>query len=185
MRAGESADIPLSVGELRVRLEDGLMIRRLILAVALWLGRTDQHLWFGTYRVGPAWWHPRSLLYAANYRSHPDARPRACLLAVVTDPTGVVVALQAVELDPRTGAKSARTNRPRRSRGPVSEGTVYLGDPSETSAVLVIGEGVESTLTRCLLGPCDAHACLGAVVGVDRGVPVVAGVGRDRGARIR
>ncbi|MGH9380767.1 MAG: tachylectin-related carbohydrate-binding protein [Thermoanaerobaculia bacterium] len=36
MRAGESADIPFSVGELRVRLEDGLMIRRLILAVALW-----------------------------------------------------------------------------------------------------------------------------------------------------
>ncbi len=37
-----------------------------ILAVALWLGRTDQHLWFGAYRVGPAWWHPLSLLYAAS-----------------------------------------------------------------------------------------------------------------------
>ena len=37
-----------------------------ILAVALWLGRTDQHLWFGAYRVGPAWWHPLSLIYAAS-----------------------------------------------------------------------------------------------------------------------
>ena len=37
-----------------------------ILAVALWFGRTDQHLWFGVYRVGPAWWHPLSLLYAAS-----------------------------------------------------------------------------------------------------------------------
>ena len=37
-----------------------------ILAVALWLGRTDEHLWFGTYRVGFAWFHPLSLLYAAS-----------------------------------------------------------------------------------------------------------------------
>lgn len=36
MRAGQTADIPLSVGALRVRFEDGLSIRRLILAVALW-----------------------------------------------------------------------------------------------------------------------------------------------------
>src|SRR6187399_962627 len=37
-----------------------------ILAVALWFERTDQQLWFGVYRVGPAWWHPLSLLYAAS-----------------------------------------------------------------------------------------------------------------------
>lgn len=36
MRAGQTADIPLSVGMLRVRFEDGLSIRRLILVVALW-----------------------------------------------------------------------------------------------------------------------------------------------------
>lgn len=36
MRAGESASIPPSVGTLRVRFEDGLTIRRLLLAVALW-----------------------------------------------------------------------------------------------------------------------------------------------------
>ncbi|MDZ4342293.1 MAG: hypothetical protein U1E51_07625 [Candidatus Binatia bacterium] len=36
MRAGQTADIPTSVGVLRVRFEDGLTIRRLILAVALW-----------------------------------------------------------------------------------------------------------------------------------------------------
>lgn len=36
MRAGETADIPSSVRVLRVRFEDGLSIRRLILAVVLW-----------------------------------------------------------------------------------------------------------------------------------------------------
>jgi hypothetical protein len=36
MRAGQTADIPTSVGMLRVRFEDGLTIRRLILVVALW-----------------------------------------------------------------------------------------------------------------------------------------------------
>src|SRR5262245_4316394 len=36
MRAGQTADIPSSVGILRVRLEDNFTIRRLILAVALW-----------------------------------------------------------------------------------------------------------------------------------------------------
>jgi hypothetical protein len=36
MRAGQIADIPTSVGVLRVRFEDGLSIRRLILAVAVW-----------------------------------------------------------------------------------------------------------------------------------------------------
>jgi hypothetical protein len=36
MRAAERADIPASVGVLRLRLEDGMTVRRLILAVALW-----------------------------------------------------------------------------------------------------------------------------------------------------
>lgn len=36
MRAGDMADIPASTGRLRARFEDGLNIRRLILAVALW-----------------------------------------------------------------------------------------------------------------------------------------------------
>src|SRR4051794_23979788 len=104
---------------------------------------------------------PASLRYAAAYRSRPDATPRPCLLAAVTDAEGAVVALQAVELDRRTGAKSARTDSPKRSRGPVSEGTVVLGDAGERPSVLVIGEGLETTLTRRLVGPCDAHACLG------------------------
>ena len=36
MRAGETADIPSSVGILRARFDDGLTTRRLILVVALW-----------------------------------------------------------------------------------------------------------------------------------------------------
>ena len=49
------------------------------------------------------------------------------------------------------------------SRGPVSEGSVFLGMEGETSPTLVIGEGVETTMVRCRIGPCDAHACLGQV----------------------
>ena len=36
MRAGQTADIPASVGVHRVRFEDGLTIRRLLIVVALW-----------------------------------------------------------------------------------------------------------------------------------------------------
>ncbi len=37
-----------------------------VLALALWLGRTGDALWLGAYRVGPAWFHPIVLLYAAS-----------------------------------------------------------------------------------------------------------------------
>ena len=37
-----------------------------VLAVALWLGRTDGDMWFGAIRIGPGWFHPFSLLYAAS-----------------------------------------------------------------------------------------------------------------------
>src|SRR5262249_44704569 len=47
------------------------------------------------------------------------------------------------------------------SRGPVSEGAVFLGIENEPAPVMALGEGVETTLTRRLIGPCDAYACLG------------------------
>jgi CDP-diacylglycerol--serine O-phosphatidyltransferase len=37
-----------------------------LLAAALWLGRTGGDLWFGAVRIGPAWFHPFSLVYAAS-----------------------------------------------------------------------------------------------------------------------
>ena len=37
-----------------------------LLGVAMLLGRIDEHLWFGTYQVGPAVLHPLSLIYAAS-----------------------------------------------------------------------------------------------------------------------
>jgi hypothetical protein len=83
------------------------------------------------------------------------------LLAAVTNPAGEFVGLHSVELDLRTGAKSQRTSKPKLSRGPIGEGSVFLGNPQEPAATLVIGEGLETTMTRSLMGPCDAHACLG------------------------
>src|SRR5262249_10679990 len=44
---------------------------------------------------------------------------------------------------------------------PVSEGGVFLGSVDDPSQTLVLGEGVETVLTRCMVGPCDAYACLG------------------------
>jgi len=38
----------------------------LLLGVAAFLGRTDQNLWFGAYRIGPATLHPLTLLYGLS-----------------------------------------------------------------------------------------------------------------------
>jgi hypothetical protein len=109
----------------------------------------------------PPW--PTSLLWSERYQSSPDVPLRPCLIAVVTYPAGEVVAVQSTEIDPRTGMKAQRTDKPRRSRGPVSEGAVFLGSTEEQSPTLILGEGTETVLTRCLIGPCDAYACLGAI----------------------
>ena len=37
-----------------------------VLGVAVLMGRTDDRLWFGEYRIGPALLHPLALLYAAS-----------------------------------------------------------------------------------------------------------------------
>jgi len=37
-----------------------------VLAILLWLGRTGDDLWLGAHRLGPAWFHPLSLIYAAS-----------------------------------------------------------------------------------------------------------------------
>src|SRR5215469_8194869 len=108
---------------------------------------------------GPVW--PASLRWAERYRPWPAAPPRACLLATVTNPAGEIVAVHSIEIDPATGEKSRRNDRPKMSRGPVSEGAVFLGIENEAASVMALGEGVETTLTRRLVGPCDAYACLG------------------------
>jgi CDP-diacylglycerol---serine O-phosphatidyltransferase len=38
----------------------------LLLGVAAFLGRTDESLWFGVYRIGPATLHPLALLYGVS-----------------------------------------------------------------------------------------------------------------------
>jgi hypothetical protein len=49
------------------------------------------------------------------------------------------------------------------SRGPVGEGAVFLGDANETPPVLAIAEGIETGMTRRVVGPADIYACLGPV----------------------
>ena len=109
----------------------------------------------------PPW--PGSLCWSGRYQSRPDTTPCPCLIATVTNANGEIVALQSTEINPQTGAKSWRTETPRRSRGPVGEGAVLLGSPDDPAPTLVLGEGVETVLTRCLVGPCDAYACLGMI----------------------
>src|SRR4051794_29029452 len=140
--------------------EEAIAPVRAQLAKALPLPGTPAERYLVEHRSLRAPW-PEALRYAPAYRIKELAQPRPCLLVAVTDAAGTVVAVQSVELDPRTGAKSTRTDRPKLSRGPVAEGTVFLGEPGEHPSVLVIGEGLETTLTRRLIGPCDAHACLG------------------------
>jgi len=107
----------------------------------------------------PPW--PPALRFKRDYQTAPDRSPHPCLLALVTNTAGDLVALHSSELDPLTAAKSTRTDTPKRSRGPVHEGAVFLGDPNDTPAVLAIAEGVETALTRRLVGPVDLYACVG------------------------
>jgi P4 family phage/plasmid primase-like protien len=107
----------------------------------------------------PPW--PPSLLWSDTYRIKEAAPPRSCLLAVVTNEADDPIAVQSTEIDPRTGLKSRRTDEPRLSRGEVSGGAVFLGNPEETATTLIVGEGVETVLTRAQVGPCDPYACLG------------------------
>jgi hypothetical protein len=109
----------------------------------------------------PPW--PGSLSWSARYQSYPGVTPRPCLIASVTNTDGEIVALQSTEINLETGAKSSRTDKPRRSRGPIGEGAVFLGSRDDPSQTLVLGEGVETVLTRCMVGPCDAYACLGPI----------------------
>jgi phage/plasmid-associated DNA primase len=106
---------------------------------------------------------PEALRWNPAYQWRLGATQQRCLLAAVTSSAGEIVGVQSIEIDPVTGAKSTRTDTPKMSRGPVGEGAVYLGTTGETPQTLVIGEGVETTLSRCQVGPCDAYACLGAV----------------------
>ena len=106
---------------------------------------------------------PEALRWAPHYRPYPDALPRHCLLATATNRAGEIIGLQSTELDPLTGTKAEKVAKPRLSRGPVGEGSVFLGNRLAPAPTLVIGEGLETTLTRSLIAPCDAHACLGAV----------------------
>lgn len=111
---------------------------------------------------------PDALRWSGSYQVKPDVPPRPCLLAAVTKSPGEIVALHSIELDPLTGAKSTRTPTPKLSSGPVGDGAVFLGTEFDSPQTLVIGEGVETTLTRCLVGPCDAYACVGGVKFVEQ-----------------
>ena len=104
----------------------------------------------------------QSLRWAANYQAKQNGKFRSCLLFVVTNDKNEIVGLQSLELDIRTGAKACKTKPDKFSNGFVGEGFVALGT-SEKSATLVIGEGVETTLTRNIVSDCDSYACLGSL----------------------
>ncbi len=106
---------------------------------------------------------PSSLRWAAGYQAKPDSKPRPCLLSVVTNDKREVVAIQSLELDPKTGAKASKVKPDRYSNGRVGDGAVFLGFTDTPAQTLVVGEGIETTLSRCMVSPCDAYACLGAI----------------------
>lgn len=108
----------------------------------------------------PPW--PPSLLWSDTFRTTPDAPPRPCLIAVVTSQAGELVAIESTEIDLNTAMRSEQAEISRLACGPISQGAVFLGNANEPST-LVLGSGVETVLTRCTIGPCDAYACLDAV----------------------
>lgn len=110
---------------------------------------------------GPVW--PSSLRWAEDYCPWPEAPARECLLAIVANPAGEIVAVHSIEIDRTTAEKSRRNDRPKMSREPVSEGAVFLRIENEAASVTALGEGLETTLSRRLVGPWDAYACLGSL----------------------
>jgi phage/plasmid-associated DNA primase len=108
----------------------------------------------------PPW--PSSLLWSDTFRTTPDAPPRPCLIAVVTNQAGELVAIEPTEIDSNTAMRSERADRSRLTSGPISQGAVSLGNANEPST-LVLGISVETVLTRLTIGPCDAYACLDAL----------------------
>ena len=65
-------------------------------------------------------------------------------------------------------ARGHSGNDPRRiclngSHGPVGKGSIFLGSEPEASTTLVVAEGIETGLTRRLVGPADIHACAGGL----------------------
>jgi len=156
----ETAPNPADSAAATERAETILWVRGQIADSALLAGTPgERYLIENRGLKGPVW--PASLRWAERYRLWPDASPRSCLLATVTNPSGEIVAVHSIEIDPATGGKSCG-DHPKMSRGPISEGSVFLGIENEVSPTLVIGEGLETTMTRRCIGPCDAHACFRA-----------------------
>ncbi len=106
---------------------------------------------------------PTSLRWAPKYKAKPEGIERSCMLSVVTNSNGKIVAVQSLQLNPQTGTKAATKKPHRYTNGSVGEGAVFLGEKEHPSATLVIGEGVETTLTRNLVSHCDGYACLGGL----------------------
>ncbi len=118
--------------------------------------------YFTEHRYLRAPW-PSSLRYSATFRLTPKSQPKPAVVAAVSNTENEIVALHAIYLDPQTGRKNPdNRGRAKLSYGPVSEGSVFLRSPAQARA-LVIAEGVETGLTRWLVGPADVHICAGGV----------------------
>ena len=132
--------------------------------------------------------YPTSLRYGVRVRLSPNAMPGPALSCAVTNDAGETVGHHLIKLDASNGhaVRDADGRRIKLSYGPVSEGTVRLGDAN--SEVLVIGEGVETALTRRLVGPADIRACVGSLRRVEPGrrhkrVEIIADVDQLKKAR--
>ena len=104
---------------------------------------------------------PSSIVWNPAYQSGVESSTRPSLLSAVQNEKGELVAIQALQLNATTGAPAVSGKTKRYSKGRVKEGFVFLGNPKSLQSTLVIGEGVETVLTRNTLSPCDGYASLG------------------------
>jgi hypothetical protein len=118
--------------------------------------------YFTEHRCLRAPW-PSGLRYSSAFRLTPNSQPKPAVVAAVSNTENEIVALHAIYLDPQTGRKAPDSKgRAKFSYGPVNEGSVVLRGPGQARA-LVIAEGIETGLTRWLVGPADIHICAGNV----------------------
>jgi len=155
----ETAPNPADSAAATERAETILWVRGQIADSALLAGTPgERYLIENRGLKGPVW--PASLRWAERYRLWPDASPRSCLLATVTNPSGEIVAVHSIEIDPATGGKSCG-DHPKMSRGPISAASSAcrdLGRHEQPQRNATPGAGVRKAGTSGLCRDRAGHA---------------------------
>ena len=161
------------------------------------LRRTARRLWHSSHPIAGT--HAESYLQARGitechypslrfhpslyYREGESTRQLPALVAAATDPTGRVTGVHRTYLDPSRPAKANVAN-PKKALGDIIGSTVQFAS-AKTNTCLIVGEGIETTLSLLAAYPACAGAATLSAAGLGAFTPAGdrrIAIGRDRGA---